>query len=267
MHQPASLTELANLITRLSDVGLLAGGTVIVPIWTQQGQPSAIVDVTRVAQLRATLSHGCGAATTLAELEERTDAPTALREAAGSVGGPAVRNAATVGGNIASPGPRCVATALLAVGAQVKTLSPGPPSVVHRQGVADVLRGSGDVVVDVTWSPRVVFSAFRKFSIRPGGGPHLASLSVGWGGPDATSLLAVAVGSLDDRPRRLPRTEAAWSGGAWTIKERVAAACSAVKGEIAQSGLRAADSYRSHLVGVLLAQILRELVERADGCR
>ncbi len=101
VHRPATVDELAALLDDLPSVELLAGGTLAIPIWQERGVPDQVVYLPSIAALRAQGENWCGAAVSLSELASKQGTPRALREAATSIAGPAVRNLATVGGNIA----------------------------------------------------------------------------------------------------------------------------------------------------------------------
>jgi CO/xanthine dehydrogenase FAD-binding subunit len=176
---PGSAEEAA---AELQDAVIMAGGTTVMP-----AAHAGTLDVTRVIGLaRAGLagierSEGrtvVGAMTPLAALDG------ALAAAAGSVGGPALRNMATLGGNLVLGGD--VATALLALDAEVALSSRTVPVAdfwsAFRPGEEIVLSVSFDEDPDMVFlrharraanSPVVVAVAVSRGRVALGGvAPH-----------------------------------------------------------------------------------------------
>lgn len=127
-HQPKTIEEALDLRKQLgSDATVINGGTDVVVAMNHGAiKPQCFLDVSRINALRkverenSTLILGAG--TTFAELGRMH--LRALREASLSVGGPAIRNMGTLGGNIATASPAgdgCVA--LLAMQAEVELRS------------------------------------------------------------------------------------------------------------------------------------------------
>ena len=109
---PGSAEEAA---AELQGAVVMAGGTTVMPL-VHAGELDAarVVGLAR-AGISGVGSSGIGARTPLAALDG------ALAEPAGAVGGPALRNLATVGGNLVVGGD--VAVALLALDAEVRLTS------------------------------------------------------------------------------------------------------------------------------------------------
>jgi CO/xanthine dehydrogenase FAD-binding subunit len=165
-------------VAELADAVVMAGGTTVMP-----AAYAGALDVTRVvglarAGLSGTTASGIGAMTPLAALDG------ALAEPARSVGGPALRNMATIGGNLVLGGD--VAVALLALDAEV-TLSSRTVRVEEfwpsfRPGEEIVLSVSFEDDPDLVWlrharraanSPAVVSVAVSRGRVALGGvGPH-----------------------------------------------------------------------------------------------
>jgi xanthine dehydrogenase FAD-binding subunit len=113
-----------------------------------------------------------GSMVSLAALAESPLVNPTLREIARSMGGPAIRNAATLGGNICNASPAGdTLTFLYAFEASVKLVSSSSERILH---VADFLTGPGATrlapgeilrsVLVPDWRPRVVF--WRKVGTR-----------------------------------------------------------------------------------------------------
>ena len=120
--------------------GFMAGGTIVQPLLSAGSWlPSTVIGLWR-APLDATIQNDetliIGAGTRLRDLANR-DVPSGLRDAARQVGGPAVRNRATLGGNVASSHGDLIVP-LLALGALVTLASPA---------------GTRDVSIDELFAP------------------------------------------------------------------------------------------------------------------
>jgi CO/xanthine dehydrogenase FAD-binding subunit len=176
---PGSAAEAA---AELQDAVIMGGGTTVMP-----AAHAGALDVTRVVGLaRAGLSgvERSGSRVTVGAMTPLAALDGALAEPARAVGGPALRNMATVGGNLVLGGD--VATALLALDAEV-TLSSRALAVADfwssfRPGEEIVLSVSFDEDPDMVWlrharraanSPVVVAVAVSRGRVALGGvAPH-----------------------------------------------------------------------------------------------
>jgi len=172
---------------------IMGGGTTVMP-----AALAGALDATRVVGLaragldtverqggRTTL----GAMTTLAAVAALENAG-ALSAAAAAVGGPALRNMATVGGNLVIGGD--VATALLALGAEV--------TLTDRTVAVDELElQPGELIRSVTFEDDPD-SVFLRCARRAANSPAVVSVAVSRG--------RVALGGVADRPMRSPGAEA-----------------------------------------------------------
>src|SRR3990172_1901168 len=114
VHKAATLEEASALLGRYSpDVRLLAGGTdVLVDLKTARYAVAHLVALGGITKLRGVTQERdglrIGALTTVTELDRSaliSGAYAALRDATHQMATPQVRNAATVGGNVAGAGP------------------------------------------------------------------------------------------------------------------------------------------------------------------
>ena len=130
-HTPATVADALHLLDRYgADAKLIAGGTdLILDLqYNGHGPVHALIDVTAIEGMNEIAEEPdaivIGAAVTHARIESdpllRRHA-TALTESCGVVGGPQVRNVATIGGNVAHALPAADGTiGLLALGAEVQ---------------------------------------------------------------------------------------------------------------------------------------------------
>jgi len=152
---PGGLQELTAALRRATPSSrLLAGGTDLIRSMHQDlWEPDLLIDLSGVRELDyVRLEDGTlrvGALTTFAELQ--ADAlvrrhARCLAEAAAQVGSAQIRNVATLGGNIANASPCAdTVTALVALGAHVRTIGGGGQSVVRP--LEQIFVGSGRTVL------------------------------------------------------------------------------------------------------------------------
>jgi len=263
-------------------VEVLAGGTDLL-LDLQQGRHAPVhtlVDVTGIPELKAIEMRGeklfVGAA---APLRTIVDSPLvgehaqALVEACGLIGGPQVRNTATLGGNVAHALPAGDGTiALLTLGAQaeiadangcrqvpIETLFAGPGQSTLKKG-REVLvgfymeaRGAGEA------------SAFRRV-MRPQG-VAIAILNLGaWLRREGDTLVdaRIAVGPSGPVPRCMKAAEQALRRQDYR-EEVIEAALAALLEEASfrNSRHRASEDYRRQMAGVLLRDALGAAWARA----
>jgi 4-hydroxybenzoyl-CoA reductase subunit beta len=98
---PRSVAEAARILEGEGPRAmLLAGGTDLLPNMKRRQQtPAVLVGLRNVSELKRN-GDALGAALTLTEVEQKTDLPAALRQAAAQVATPPLRNMATLGGNL-----------------------------------------------------------------------------------------------------------------------------------------------------------------------
>jgi CO/xanthine dehydrogenase FAD-binding subunit len=181
---PGSAEEAA---AELPDAVIMAGGTTVMPA-VQAGE----IDATRVIGLaRAGLAgvgpSGIGAMTPLAALDG------VLAEPARAVGGPALRNMATIGGNLVVGGD--VAVALLALDAEVRLSSRTLP--VER--FWDEFRPGEEIVLSVSFEEAGL--VYLRCARRAANSPAVVSVAVSGG--------RVALGGVAPHPVLVPADPAA----------------------------------------------------------
>lgn len=197
-----------------------------------------------------------GAGVTLAQVLEARELEF-LHPVARLVGGPAVREAATVGGNLFAPHPYGdLAAALLALGATAR-MAEG-----REMPLADLLaqrEGAGLVASLTLQRPRRGEFGFRKLSrVKPKGVSVLSVAVRAPGAPSRVSGAGIAFAGMGARPMRAEAAERALEGVRLDASS-VAAACSA-----AAEGLSPPDDplasawYRAEVAGVQLRRCLLE---------
>lgn len=243
----------------LKDAGAryLGGGTLVVRA-TNEGDVSLstfvrstdpALSAIEVEGGRATI----GASVTMSAIA-RHSGLSAIARAAKAVGGPAIRNMATVGGNLFAPAPYGdFAVALLALDAKVHTTT-------GDLGVEDFLAGrDGKVVASVSFAmpPADKFRFVKVSRVKPKG---VSVLSIGAVlEPDANGKVKsarIALGCMADRPIRAKAAEKALAG-ATLDEEGVAPAVAAVsKGVQPITDAIASAWYRAEVLPVHFRRLL-----------
>jgi CO/xanthine dehydrogenase FAD-binding subunit len=204
----------------------------------------------KVEGARATL----GASTTMSAIA-RHPGLSAIARAAKAVGGPAIRNMATVGGNLFAPAPYGdFAVALLALDATVHTTS-------GDLGIEEFLASrDGKIVAAVSFAvPSAEEFRFLKVSrIKPKGVSVLSIATVIEADAGKVKSARIALGCMADRPIRARSAEKALAGA--TLGEEDVAPAVAAIGEGVQPITDAIASawYRAEVLPVHFRRLLLE---------
>jgi CO/xanthine dehydrogenase FAD-binding subunit len=186
-----------------------------------------------------------------------------LHGPARAVGGPAVRTAATIGGNLFAPSPYGdMAAALLALDATVSVAGSYGSSREMPLDELFAARGRGPVgiVESVSFNRPASGDAFRYRKVtrvRPKG---IAVMSIAAHLPAAGGRIGqvrVAYGAMGTRPLRVTAVERALEGRALDATTIAAAARSATEGLTLPTDALASTWYRQEVAGVHLARLLR----------
>lgn len=272
-YTAATLDELLRLLAQTGG-RVIAGGTDAL-VQAQRGQlpASALVDASRVRELRFISEEGetirIGALTTYADMLASLllrDAAPALVMAAMTVGAPQTRARGTLGGNIANASPAGdTLPPLLALDAAVRLVKLGGERVLS---LADVLRGPrqtclepGEIIHSVAFRrpPERTGAAFLKLGNRQGMAIAVVNTAVTLtlGSDGRIERVRVALGAVAPTPVRSPHAEAVLRGQL-PSEEVFAAAGRAVLYDIAPiSDVRGSAEYRRAAAVRLTARALR----------
>lgn len=263
VYLPTSIEEMVGLLEDGDrEPVIMAGGTVVMRL-VHEGAliPTAVVCLSRLGLDRITSDDGgvrIGSCTSLAELAAFDAAPM-LAEAAASVGGPALRTTATVGGNLFARSPYGdVTAALLAHDAVVEMTGPAGSS---EQPLEDFLaaRAPRAVVTGLRVSAAPASTSFLKLGRRRANATAIvtAAISIGEAGP------RVALVGAFQRPRRSAAAEEALAGaatGARIGEEQIEAAAAAVAEEADPMADAIASAwYRRRMAAVVVRRALQSL--------
>jgi len=194
-------------------------------------------------------------------------------EGCGLIGGPQVRNVATIGGNVSHALPAGDGTiSLLALDTEVRIAS---PDGVRWEPLINIFAGPGQVTFDRTVELVVGFrfaakgsregSAFYRV-MRPQGVAIAILNMAGWVKLDDNGNLAdirLSCGPAGPKPFRAKKTEDLLKGNTWDEKT-YQEACRVLGDEVSlrTSAHRATKEYRHSLLSVLLQKVLDRAVER-----
>ncbi|MHC4127727.1 MAG: FAD binding domain-containing protein [Planctomycetota bacterium] len=281
LHEPGTLAEAAALLDQYApDARLLAGGTdVLVDLKTSRTTTGHLISLQGIDELRgiAETESGLeiGALTTIAELDR---APAVaqrypiIRDATTRMAAPQVRNAATVGGNLAGAVPCAdLPPVLLVCGASVVLWSPAGRRTV---ALGDLLVGPRqtclrpDELLEKVLVPapaRGHGCAYARFALRDGNAIAVAAVAAGLLlEEDGTVREArIALGAVSPTPKLVEAAAAALAGRALDDEAVAGAAEAAMAAAEPISDVRGSAEYRRRLVGTLTGRAVAAAAQRA----
>ena len=170
-HRPSSLGEAAALRRGNEDAIFMAGGQTLIPTLKQRlAQPSAVIDLHGVAELKGIRPEGdrlvIGAMTTHGEVHQsevvRSTIPV-LSYVAELIGDPQVRHCGTLGGSIANNDPAAdYPAAVLGLGATVHTDRRAIPADDFFTGMFETALEEAEIVTAVSF-PKPTMAGYAKF--------------------------------------------------------------------------------------------------------
>lgn len=199
VYRPTSLDELSVLRNQFPDAALIAGGTWVMraPVRGESAPEHAIMLAGIPGLRQVTLADDLriGAMATLTQIAQCTAGLPdlgALHDAASQAATPALRNMITLGGSVGAEAFAAsdIVTALLCLEAEI-----------DRQG---------GVVIAASIPRSTRISAHERFTWRSGGEYAVASVSASF--DPASRDVRIAVGSVEERPRRWVAVEEALRG-------------------------------------------------------
>jgi aerobic carbon-monoxide dehydrogenase medium subunit len=250
-HSAQSVADAAKLLASKPEAKLLAGGHTLIPTMKLRlASPKALVDLSRVAELKGIDKKGnalvIGAMTTHAEVADsgvvKSSIP-GLAALAGGIGDPHVRHRGTIGGSIANNDPAAdYPAALLALGATIGTNKREIKADAFFTGLFSTALQDGEIITRISLPLPAKF-AYSKFP-NPASRYALVGVAVAQTG-GATRVAVTGAGS--DGVFRHPAMEAAL-GKSWSA--------AALNGVTTDAGRMVSDihgdaAYRAHLVGVM----------------
>lgn len=285
-HVPATVDDTVRLLEQYAGAArIIAGGTdLLVEMRATQHPPyEALIDITRIADLRhiddtgAALVIGAGVThTQIAKSAEILVSATCLAESCGMIGGPQVRNVATLGGNVARALPAGDGTvSLVALDAQAESLVDGD---MRRVPILEMYRGAGESLL-AAGRDLLLRLVVEKHRMREGSAfsrimrPQGVALPIlgcaAWVRLDETctrfEAARVCIAPSGPTPQRAAAVESALVGqdvGSAAVERAIAAAQESLK--LRTSKYRATSAYRREMLAVLLRRVIPLAAQRAQ---
>jgi carbon-monoxide dehydrogenase medium subunit len=283
-HRPGTVEEACRLLAAEPRAAVLAGGTDLMVHLRQPWRgrrPPAVVSIRRIPELgRIEVTERAvrlGAAVTLGALMED---PTVGAEypvlplAARYMGSPAIRNLATVGGNLCNASPAAdLPPVLLVLDARAGIAGPGGartlPLAEFFRGPGQTALGPGELLVWVEW-PRAGAgragwaTGYERLDVRRAMDIAIAAAALAVRAEGGRVVEArVALGAVAPTPLRVPAAEAALRAAGLTDAGIAAAAAEAAAACRPIDDVRAGADYRREMVAVLVRRGLARLAGRA----
>jgi CO/xanthine dehydrogenase FAD-binding subunit len=267
-----SLDTALDLLGERPDADLICGGTdLMVEINFGRKRPESVIAIDRVAELRELSMNGTvtmGAGVTFTTMLERDCGSVALREAARTVGSPQIRNAATIGGNVATSSPAGDALPVLAaLDARVHLRSKRGARVVpftqFMTGPKKNIRAQDELVTAVEWDDAGPAQVFMKVGTRNAMVIAVAGLALV--ADRSRKRVGVGLGSCGPTILRAPDAEVfaagLFSDAGWRAFRPSEAACVEFGSQVAAAArpiddVRGTAAYRRHVLAVMGARAL-----------
>ncbi|HNF76093.1 MAG TPA: xanthine dehydrogenase small subunit [Thauera aminoaromatica] len=269
---PRSVDELLALRSRHPAATLLAGGTDI-GLWVNKGlrRLDTLIHTGEVAALRAIVPHAGGlrigaAASLTAAFDALVRLHPELAELRERFASPPVRNAGTLGGNVANGSPIGDSMpALIALGARVVLASVrGRRSLALEDFYLDYMKkdlAADEIVEAIELPPPAPARRLRSWKLAKRFDSDISAVCAGF----ALELRAgrihaprIAFGGMAATPRRATATEAALAGRPWDEAALAAAQCALEHDFAPLDDLRASAGYRRRAAAGLLARFFLE---------
>ena len=267
---PRSIDEAVGLLVQHgADLVVMGGGTIVMGmvndglLFPAKAMSLARAGIDGVREIDGAIE--IGAATTIARLAQLGHLPI-LAQAAGMFGAPAVRNMATVGGNLfAAPPAGDIAVPLLALDAQVELAGPrGRRTLPLDQfftGLGRTARAPDELVVALRLPQTNGRTAYLRYGRRQANTPAVVAVAARVvTEADGTVVDArIALGASGPHPLRARQAEAALLGKPLSTS-CIAAAAAAAQAECdPPTDALASAWYRRKMVGVYVRRTLEQI--------
>lgn len=276
-YRAASLDDALALIQQHPEAKWLAGGHSLLPVMKLRlADPGALIDIGRIPGLNAIEADGkswtIGALTTHAAVAAHPYLPEMVREAAGLIGDPQVRNRGTLGGNIAHADPASDwPTLLVCLDAAVHTVGPRGKRVTSAEafftGLFETALRDGELATAVSWDiwGAGTGTAYEKLSNPASRYAMVGAAAMVLLDRGVATRVRVAVGGLTPHATRCRSVETALTGMRAT-PEQIAAAAAQVTADLGDDligDIHASAEYRRAVCPAIVRRALEKAVARA----
>jgi len=275
---PKDLAPALSILDQNLETTIVAGGTDLM-VWTKNKivNPSFIMDVSQVAELKVVEDTQdrlfLGASLTAADLLDSgktTNIPLGLVEAARVLGTPAVRNMATIGGNLGTSSPAGdMSTMLQGLRAKVviqktKGMSTKPLDGFFLGPGKNIL--AADELITGVHIPCSLTSRYLKIGLRKGSTISVVSVAGSlYEKEDGRVGLCLALGAVAPTPMRATRAENMFSLDKIQNLDQCGQVAASETSPI--SDIRASSEYRRQMVAVLVKKVLALMVQDISAAR
>jgi CO/xanthine dehydrogenase FAD-binding subunit len=273
VHVARDLADVLDRLAATPDVTPLAGGTdLMVDLNFGRKRPARVVAIDRLAELAQLDRNGrvrMGAGVTYTRMLRENVGSVALREAARTVGSPQIRNAGTLGGNIATSSPAGDTLPVLAALDAVVVLRSARaerrvPFIEFMTGPKKNVRRPDELVVGAEWEDAGPAQTFMKVGTRNAMVIAVAGLALVV--DRARRRVGIGLGSCGPTILRAPRAEAfgaaLFEASGWERALSPSEAARREFGELVADAARPIDdvrgtaAYRRHVLAVMGARAL-----------
>ena len=269
-YQPRSLDEATGLLAEHGPVLLvMAGGTLAMPLINEGiSLPEKVMGLRRAGLNYLRRSNGSlviGATTTLTQMVDQQQIPF-LQEAAQNVGGWAIRNMGTVGGNMFAPPPAGdFAVALLALDAQVKLVSQSGARTIPLSdfytGFMSTALVPGELVAEILVPMPKGTTTYLNYGRRHANTPAVVTVAahVQFEGERVVDA-RLALNAVGPHPFRARKAEQAMIGSRLDQPTLEAVATIAREESEPFTDAIASEWYRQKMVGIFVRRALEKIV-------
>jgi CO/xanthine dehydrogenase FAD-binding subunit len=273
VHVARDLDDVLDHLSSATEVTLLAGGTdLMVDLNFGRKRPDSVVAIDRVPELAHLERNGhvrMGAGVTYTRMLREDPGSAALREAARTVGSPQIRNAGTLGGNIATSSPAGDTLPVLAALDAVVVLRSKQgerrvPFTEFMTGPKKNVRRADELVVGAEWNDAGPAQTFMKVGTRNAMVIAVAGLALVV--DRSRRRVGVGLGSCGPTILRAPQAEAfaaaIFEAHGWDRRLTPSDAELDEFGRLVATAARPIDdvrgtaAYRRHVLGVMGARAL-----------
>jgi CO/xanthine dehydrogenase FAD-binding subunit len=266
---PETIEDVLDVLSEYgSDALVLAGGTMVIPLINEAlTSPRVVLSLQRagLSGMRLNGQVEIGATTSLAQVADLRELPL-LAAAARDIGSWAIRNMATLGGNLFAPPPSGdAAVALLALDAQLVAQSKNGERQLALDsfytGLLQTMLRPNELVTRIVVPKPRGKTAWLKYARREANAPAVVSVAARIvTDPEGVITEArVALGAANDFPMRAKKAETDLIGRGLNAESIADAANAAMNEAKPFSDALASEWYRRKMVGVYVRRALEEV--------
>jgi carbon-monoxide dehydrogenase medium subunit len=269
---PQSVNEATQLLAKHGPFMLvMAGGTIAMPLINEGiSFPQKVMGLRRAGLSYISKPNGkitIGAMSTLTQMLDLKEIPI-LQEAAHQVGGWAIRNMGTVGGNLFAPPPAGdFAAALMALNAQLKLVSTAGARIISLTdfytGFMTTALAPGELVTEIQVPVPTGKTAYIKYGRKHANTPAVVTVAaqIELDGEDVTNS-RIALNAVGPHPFRASKAEEILSGSPLNPTTINMVASAAAEECEPFSDAIATEWYRRKMVEVYVRRTLTKITDR-----